>query len=147
MELPIPCASGSCEQCSAIRFLNTEKTLAKNIATRLKNEYGKAVMPSQMIRSWVERFKVGRNNVRDDDRSGRPSDAVNGETTAGILTLFKQDRQYTITDLKVFLKEDFLIDVSRASICHVPQEAGRFSVSIRTRDTEVWKRFLKHPSY
>ncbi len=76
--------------------------------------YGEALIPSRMVRSWVQRFKASCKNVHDDDRSGQPSNAVNDETTAGILALFKRDRRYTITDLKV-LKEEFLIDASRAS--------------------------------
>ncbi len=92
MESPIPCASSSCEQCSVVQFLTTEKILAKIMATRLKNMYGEAAMSSQTVRSWVEWFKAGRN-VHDDDRSGWPSDAVNDETTAGSLALFERDRR------------------------------------------------------
>ncbi len=80
-----------------------------------------------MVRSWVEQFKAGRKNVHDDDKSAWPSEAVNDETTS-ILALFERDRQYPITDLKVFLKEEFLIDVSHASICRVLQEAGFMKV-------------------
>ncbi len=44
----------------------------------------KSAMPSQTVRSCVERFKSGRM-IHDDDRSRRPSDAVNEETTASVL--------------------------------------------------------------
>ncbi len=54
MELPKPCASGSCEQRFVVRFLVAEKILAKNIAKRLKNVYGEAAIPSRMVRSRVE---------------------------------------------------------------------------------------------
>ncbi len=84
-----------------------------------------------MVRSWVEQFKAGRNNVHGDDRSGWPSDTVNDETIAGILALFERDRRYTITDLKVCLKEEFLTDISCASICRVLQETGFTKVCVR----------------
>ncbi len=131
MELPLTCASGPCEQRSVIRFLTAEEIPAANIYRRLLNVYGTSAMPSRTVRSWVNKFKAGRNHVHDDDRSGRPSDAVNEETTAGILALFERDRRYTISDLHVFLKDEFLIDVSRASICRVLREAGYTKVCAR----------------
>lgn len=45
MELPLRCASGVCKQRLVIRFLTTEKILAKNIHDRLKKVYGEAAMP------------------------------------------------------------------------------------------------------
>ncbi len=116
---------------SVVLFLTAERISVKNTATCLNNVYGEAAMPSQTVRSWAERFKTGHNNVHGDDRSGRPSDAVNDEITASILALFEQNWRNTITDLKVFLKEEFLIDVSRASICRVLQKAGFTKVCVR----------------
>lgn len=132
MELPLKLASGSCEQRAVIRFLAAKKLSAKNIYGELKNVYGDSSMPARTVRSWVERFKAGRVKIHDDDRIGRPKDAVNDETTASVLMLFERDRQYTITDLQRMLADEFLINVSRASIYRI---LGKLAVRRNNKTT------------
>lgn len=54
--------SALCVRCHA------EKISAKNIHDRLQKVFGKAAMPPRTVRSWVQKFKAGRENVHDDDR-------------------------------------------------------------------------------
>lgn len=131
MELPLVCSSGNCEQRAVIRFLTAENISSKQIHERLKNVYGDAAMPDRTIRSWMEKFKGGRTNVHDEGRSGRPNDAVNDETTSAVLLLLERDRRYTIEDLKQLLEDEFLIDVSPASIYRTLEEAGFSKVCAR----------------
>ena len=58
---------------SVIRFLNSKNTKPAEIDRRLCNVYVEYAMSSSVLRRWVRLFNEGRENVRDDPRSGRPS--------------------------------------------------------------------------
>lgn len=128
IELPLVCASGFYVQRSVVRFLTAENISAEKIYRRLVNVYGTSAMPDQTLRSWVERFKTGRNNVHDDVRNGRPTDTVNDETTAAILALFERDRRYTISDSHFFFKWGVSHQRFTSSICRILQETGYMKV-------------------
>ena len=63
----------TCEIRTVIRFLNAKNMTPAEILRPLCDVYGEHVMSSSVVRRWVRLFNEGRENVRDDPRSGRPS--------------------------------------------------------------------------
>jgi len=61
------------EQRGVVRFLWAQGVKPVEIHCRKLAEYGQSNMSQQKVYEWVERFKSGRTNVTDEDRSGRPS--------------------------------------------------------------------------
>ena len=65
-----------CEMRSVIRYLSAEGVKAVEIHRNICEVHGQNTMSNGMVRKWVRAFKDGRENVHDEDRSGRPSDAI-----------------------------------------------------------------------
>ena len=63
----------ACEMQSVIRFLNAKNMTPAEIHRQLCDVYGEHAMSSSVVRRWVRLFNEGRENVHDDQRSGRPS--------------------------------------------------------------------------
>ena len=62
-----------CEVRAVIRFLCVKGDTAAEIHHQLVSVYGKDVMNSQNMAKWYCEFEVGRSDVHDEIRSGRPS--------------------------------------------------------------------------
>ncbi len=71
---------------------------------------------------WVQRFKEGRSEVQDDERTCRPSDALTDDATAAVRALLEEDRRCTISDLHREIAVCFLIDCSRTTIFQILTE-------------------------
>lgn len=81
-------APSNCEQRSVIKFLTLEGVIGSEIYRRLCKVYGKErVMGRRRVYDWISMFKEGRTNTHDEERSRRPSDAINNETVACVRTL------------------------------------------------------------
>lgn len=63
----------SCEVRSVIRFLWAKKLKPIEIYRQLCEVYGNNVISEGGVRQWCIRFKNGRSNVHDEEKSGRPS--------------------------------------------------------------------------
>jgi len=63
----------SCEVRAVIRFLLARNNNAAEIHRQLCEVHGPNVMSESKVRQWCRLFKEGRTNVRDEERSGRPS--------------------------------------------------------------------------
>ena len=63
----------ACEKRSVIRFLIAKNMTPAEIHRQLSDVYGEHAMSSSMVWRWVRLFNEGRENVRVDPRSGRPS--------------------------------------------------------------------------
>ena len=61
-------------------------------------------MSDSMVRRWVRLFNEGRENVHDDERSGRPS-LVNDDMVRAIEEKIRGDRRFTITSLSEHFPE------------------------------------------
>ena len=71
-----------CEVRAVFRFLQAENVRPSEIHRRLVTVYGEHVMNAASVRKWCTRFRNGRTDVHDAERSGRPSvitDALNRE--------------------------------------------------------------------
>jgi hypothetical protein len=63
----------ACEMQSVIHFLNARNIKPADIHHQLCKVYCEHAVSDSMIRRWVRHFNEGRENVRDDLRSGQPS--------------------------------------------------------------------------
>jgi len=73
-------------------------------------------MSGSMVRRWVRLFNEGRENVHDDERSGRPS-LVNDKMVRAIEERIRGDRQFTIT----MISQDFP-EISRSLLHEIVWE-------------------------
>jgi len=60
--------------------------------------YGDNAMSDGMVRKWVRMFNERRENVQDEERSGRPS-SVNDDLVRKVNERVRDDRHFTISDL------------------------------------------------
>ncbi|KAJ8953308.1 hypothetical protein NQ318_012102 [Aromia moschata] len=72
MELPLR-SPARCELRSVIRFLNAKKVSPIDTHHQLVEVYGEKCMDVKNVRKWCHEFSEGRENVHDEQRSGRPS--------------------------------------------------------------------------
>jgi transposase len=56
-----------------IRFLFEEGVRPVEIIRRMQPQYGDNCLSRNKIYEWIDRFKKGRTNVRDEKKLGRPS--------------------------------------------------------------------------
>jgi len=62
--------------------------------------YGDNAMSDGMVRKWVPMLNEGRENVHDEERSGRPS-LVNDDMVLKVNERERADRRFTISDLSL----------------------------------------------
>lgn len=62
----------------------------------LKEVYGSECLSRTRVFEWFKRFKNGREDVEDDERSGRPSTSKTDENVEKIRILIRSDRRLTI---------------------------------------------------
>ena len=58
--------------------------------------YGSAAMSSASVYRWYARFRDGREDVKDDARSGRPSTARTDENVESVRRLLTEGRRITL---------------------------------------------------
>ena len=58
--------------------------------------YGRAAMSRANVYRWYARFQDGREGVKDDARSGRPSTARTDENVESVRRLLTADRRATL---------------------------------------------------
>jgi len=103
--------TADCEIRSAIRFLNARNVLPSEIHHQICQVYGDNAMSDGVVRKWVRMFNVGRENVHDEARSGRPS-LVNDDLVRKVNDSVRDDRRFTISDLSLHFPQ-----ISR-TLCH-----------------------------
>jgi hypothetical protein len=59
------------EQCSVIRFLNSERVKPIEIHQRMKVQYGDACLSLQQVYEWTRKFMNGTSSVTDSPRPGQ----------------------------------------------------------------------------
>jgi len=70
------------EQRSVVRFLWAEGVKPVEIHRRVFAQYGHSTRSQRKVYEWVERLKLGRTRVTDEDRSGRPSTSHNRKASS-----------------------------------------------------------------
>ncbi|UYV64137.1 hypothetical protein LAZ67_2006681 [Cordylochernes scorpioides] len=79
------------------RFFTVKNETAVNIHRNLVSVYGEGCMSIQMVRRWRSWFLEGRQNVHDDERSGRPVTATDNAAVAAVRNVVEADRRVTLT--------------------------------------------------
>ncbi|GBN89920.1 hypothetical protein AVEN_255320-1 [Araneus ventricosus] len=87
--------SADCEVRSVIRFLNAKKVNPAEIHCQLVEIYDEHVLTDGMVLKWVPQFNVGRTNVHDEARSGRPS-VVSDGLVPKVNEKIRENRRFTI---------------------------------------------------
>ena len=103
---------------SVIRFLSARNLSAAEIHRQICEVYGDTVMSESKVRKWVREFKDGRDNVRDEGRSGRPS-LITDELVASVEARIRENRRFTITGLS-----DEFPDVLRSVLHNIVTTLG-----------------------
>ncbi len=81
--------------------------LPSNIYREICEVYGDCIVSVQTVRKWIRPFKVGRINVTDEDREGKPSDARNTDTIAGVRALLEDNCRFTVRQLNLLMQYCF----------------------------------------
>ncbi|UYV77426.1 hypothetical protein LAZ67_15000980 [Cordylochernes scorpioides] len=104
MELPLVNVS-TCELRTVIRFFTAKNETAVNIHRNLVSVYGEGCMSIQIFRRWRSWFLEGRQNVHDDERSGRPVTATENAAVAAVRNVVEVDRRVTIDEIMINIFE------------------------------------------
>lgn len=110
----------ACEIRSVIRFLNERNTKACEIHRQICEVYGSNAMSDSMVRRWVRHFNEGRENVHDNERSGRPS-LIDEDLIAAVNAKIMENRRFTITTLSLQIPQ-----ISRSLLHEVVSEKLKF---------------------
>ena len=105
---------------SVIRSLNAKNMKPAEIHLQLCDVYGEHAMSSSKLRRWVRLFKEGRENVRDDPRSGRPS-MVNEDLVRVVEEKIREKRRFTITSLSLHFPQ-----ISRSLLHEIVSDKLKF---------------------
>lgn len=120
MELPITHVA-DCELRSVIRFLTAKNEEVSNIHTELESVYGHGCMSLAMVRRWHTAFINGRENVHDENRSGRPASVRGDDTTiVAVREIVDSNRRVTLDEILEQLPPVF--EISRTSVQRILTE-------------------------
>ncbi|UYV80594.1 hypothetical protein LAZ67_19000892 [Cordylochernes scorpioides] len=123
MDLPLVNVS-TCELRSVIRFFTAKNETAVNIHRNLVSVYGEGCMSIQMVRRCRSWFLEGRQNVHDDERSGRPVTATDNAAVAAVRNVVEADRRVTIDEIIIRLPSG--IEIGRSSIGTIMSDVLNF---------------------
>lgn len=84
------------EQRCAIKFCSKFGYNATKTLTKLKQAYGDGALSKVQVFKWFKTFSNGRESVKGESRSGRPSTSRNDENVKRIETLVRSDRRLTV---------------------------------------------------
>ncbi|KAG8222726.1 hypothetical protein J437_LFUL008121 [Ladona fulva] len=87
-----------CKVRAVIRVFTAKQYSAAAIHRELCAVYGPNVMSEGVVHEWVRLFKSGRENIHDEERSGRPS-LVTDELIQKIDGKVPENRRFTILEL------------------------------------------------
>ncbi|UYV84323.1 hypothetical protein LAZ67_X001845, partial [Cordylochernes scorpioides] len=123
MEIPLVNVS-TCELRSVIRFFTAKIETAVNIHRNLASVYGEGCMSIQMVLRWRSWFLEGRQNVHDDERSGRPVTATDNAAVVAVRNVVEADHRVTIDEIMIRLPP--VIEIGRSSIGTIMSDVFNF---------------------
>ncbi|GFU08704.1 mariner Mos1 transposase [Trichonephila clavipes] len=94
-----------CEIRSVILFLTARNMSAADIHRQKTEVYGTEAMSDRKVRKWARKFKDGRTNVHDEERSGRPS-VITDDLKQAVETKIRENRRFTKTTLPLEFPDD-----------------------------------------
>jgi len=84
------------EQRINIKFLVKQGKNGPEILQMLQQVYGQCALKERTVFKWVQRFREGREDPKDDARSGRPSTSIGNENIDRVRSLALSDRRLTV---------------------------------------------------
>lgn len=83
------------EQRAAIKFCYKAGFSASESVELFKKAYGDGSASRTTIFEWFKRFRDGRESLKDEERSGRPTSSRNADNIAAVEEMIKEDRKTT----------------------------------------------------
>ncbi|UYV82467.1 hypothetical protein LAZ67_21002317 [Cordylochernes scorpioides] len=87
------------DQRICIKFCVKNGFKGAEIFWMLQTAYGDAVMSRRRVFEWYKRFKEGREETADNERSGRPFTSTTPEKMDKVLELVREDRRITVREV------------------------------------------------
>ena len=91
--------SSKVEYRALIRYLYLKEKTGQEIHCELTNVYGSSAPSYAQVKFWVGEFKRGRTSLKDETRSGRPSDATDEEMCNKVRDLVYSDRRVNVEEI------------------------------------------------
>ncbi|XP_031622603.1 protein GVQW3-like [Contarinia nasturtii] len=101
---------------AVIKFLTKESVAPKDINDRLRAVYGERAPSYATVKLWAKQFKLGRESLEDDPRSGRPIEATAPDMVEKIEHLVHENPRMSKKVLAA------MFDVSERSIFRILHE-------------------------
>jgi len=87
------------EQRSVIKFLTRKGVSPNEIAQRLTSVYGSSSLKISAVKRWSQLFRLGRESVEDEERSGRPSEGTSQENIDLVEHIVLDDRRLKVKEI------------------------------------------------
>lgn len=84
------------EHRAVIKFLTKSDKSPKRIFEEMTSIYGESGPSHATVKKWSRLFKLGRESIEDDPRSGRPISVVTEENTEKVKKLVLEDRRIKV---------------------------------------------------
>ena len=104
------------EQRVAIKFCVKAGKSAVETIELINKDYGSAATSRANVYRWYARFADGREDLKDDARSGRPSTASSDENVESVRCLLTEDRR---TTLKMIADR---LNIGKETVCQIVTE-------------------------
>lgn len=114
------------EHRAVIKYLNKKGLPPKDIHQDMVSTLGESAPSYSSVKKWVAEFKRGRESIKDDPRSGRPTSSTTKENIDKICDLVLGDRRLTIGKIAE------ITNISYGRVQHIiTEELGFHKVSAR----------------
>ncbi|UYV70649.1 hypothetical protein LAZ67_8000164 [Cordylochernes scorpioides] len=81
------------------KIVDIDAAVDAEIFWMLQTAYGDAIMSRRRVFEWYKRFKEGREETADNERSGRPSTSTTPEKVDKVWELVREDRRITVREV------------------------------------------------
>ena len=126
----------------------------------ISKAYGSAAMSRAIVYRWYARFRDGREDVKDDARSGRPSTARTDENVESVRRLLTEDRRTTLKMIadrlnigKETVRRIVTEDLGKRKICPYKKLSVFYNSCLKTFEShlvctqtslKIWNGFFNH---
>lgn len=87
------------EQRADIKYLHKKGLSPKDIHEHMVSTLGDSALSYSSVKTWIAEFKRGRESVKDEPRSGRPSTSTTDENIGKVLDLIMGHRRLKIREI------------------------------------------------